>query len=736
MMRTTICYSMLLFLAAGVGSAWADVQFTDVFVGGAEGPGGKPHYRIPSLIVAPNGDLIAFAEGRPVQNDPGEVGGVLQNVVYKRSTDGGATWSPFSVLADGQYNYSDPRAVFDLVNGKLMVHYTQWPDGVGSGAVPAGQGPESSVAYFRTSDDNGLTWNDPVNINQQAKSSSWMQLDTGPGLGIQLQWQTNPDRNGRIVIPAWVREVGAGSTVFRNVSLYSDDHGTNWQRSPVISSVEANENQVVELNDGTLMLDARQRGASNFRVRSISTDGGATWGPTYSGDIPVVKVNTGLARYSATRSGDDRNRILYSGPLGATPGQSQGTLADFVNLGVWTSYDEGKSFINPIQIASGYASYSTLQKLVDGSIGSLYEAAETTLLRFANFSLSDLETMNVSPQLTHYDGFGNNIDRLRGGIGWTSAWTGSGVATNAESPALGGTGLSYAGGVFPVQSGRIDLSSGHNLATRQLATPIDLNTNTTTYVAFLVSAALDTSSNTSSEEYLSLELRDSSNVNRVRFGINSNEAFFVDTLGQIQLTEANALSRQNTYLLVAKIEAHDNNAPGKFDQISLKVFQSGVDPLPSNEDSMPWTVVGTNSSNSSALLDRIAFVSGSSATWSVDEVRIGTDFGAVIHNTLTRPGDFNLDGTVDTADYVVWRMHQNSAISLPNETATAGQVTQEDYEVWRLNFGRESNPAQSANVASVVPEPGAMEMLLLPWIIAQLRLRFQVPELVAGPKRI
>ncbi len=55
------------------------------------------------------------------------------------------------------------------------------------------------------------------------------------------------------------------------------------------------------------------------------------------------------------------------------------------------------------------------------------------------------------------------------------------------------------------------------------------------------------------------------------------------------------------------------------------------------------------------------------------------------------PGDFNGDGTVDSADYTVWRDNLGTNVSLPNEATTFGQVTEEDYETWRASFGAIAN---------------------------------------------
>jgi hypothetical protein len=75
-------------------------------------------------------------------------------------------------------------------------------------------------------------------------------------------------------------------------------------------------------------------------------------------------------------------------------------------------------------------------------------------------------------------------------------------------------------------------------------------------------------------------------------------------------------------------------------------------------------------------------------------------------------GDYNDDGIVDAADYVIWRKALSSgATSLPNETASLGVVDQEDYAAWRTNFGATQN--ESAAAGAAVPEPSVWAMILL-----------------------
>jgi hypothetical protein len=76
-------------------------------------------------------------------------------------------------------------------------------------------------------------------------------------------------------------------------------------------------------------------------------------------------------------------------------------------------------------------------------------------------------------------------------------------------------------------------------------------------------------------------------------------------------------------------------------------------------------------------------------------------------------GDYNSDGTVNAADYVVWREHSGQTFQLPNEVAgmTPGMVTAEDYTAWRARFGNASPAAGAGLGAAAVPEPSTFVSL-------------------------
>jgi probable HAF family extracellular repeat protein len=91
----------------------------------------------------------------------------------------------------------------------------------------------------------------------------------------------------------------------------------------------------------------------------------------------------------------------------------------------------------------------------------------------------------------------------------------------------------------------------------------------------------------------------------------------------------------------------------------------------------------------------------------------GTGWIAVLSEPLTPPpGDFNRDGTVDAADYVVWRKGLGTT------------YTQDDYNTWRSHLGQTAGSGSGATAggsafavanlpSSAIPEPASLALLLL-----------------------
>ena len=93
----------------------------------------------------------------------------------------------------------------------------------------------------------------------------------------------------------------------------------------------------------------------------------------------------------------------------------------------------------------------------------------------------------------------------------------------------------------------------------------------------------------------------------------------------------------------------------------------------------------------------------------------------LVNEYPTRPalvGDYNNDGIVDAADYVVWR--QGLGVTyMPN-----------DYEVWRPHFGQTAGSSSGASANAAVPEPATLVLMIFAagsWCLRRRRTAEKVP---------
>jgi autotransporter-associated beta strand protein len=79
-------------------------------------------------------------------------------------------------------------------------------------------------------------------------------------------------------------------------------------------------------------------------------------------------------------------------------------------------------------------------------------------------------------------------------------------------------------------------------------------------------------------------------------------------------------------------------------------------------------------------------------------------------NQLT--GDYNFDGAVDAADYIVWRNAMGGPFNFAADGDGDGTIDQDDFAVWQSNFGR-TLPTPASGSAAFVPEPTTLALCLL-----------------------
>ncbi len=379
--RQAATTTLLAALIVGLGvfracAGAANFDAVTVFRGGNDG---YNNFRIPAVVMAANGDVLAFCEARQ--------GGDLSEIdlVLKRSADGGKTWQPLEVVQDSddfrglfageqvQISVGNPAPVVDLLDpehsGRIWLPFTV----------------ENDRVFVTYSDDHGKTWANRRELTSEVKKKDWGWYATGPVHSIQLQRGTY---QGRLVVPCDHR-IGKGGHdggLLGAHALLSDDHGKTWRLGAVDDTYEdglnANETTVVELNDGRLYFNTRDHGgeAEGTRGGAFSSDGGESFDRTKGPyavftpsppqlDPPVVQ--SALLRAASRHWGDDRDLILFSGPDENGP-----TGKGRSDLRIRFSTDEAATWNDGPLIHEGLAAYSDMVRLDSGKYGVLFEAGK------------------------------------------------------------------------------------------------------------------------------------------------------------------------------------------------------------------------------------------------------------------------------------------------------------------------------------------------------------------------
>lgn len=361
-MKHPVRFLLLAWLMAPVFAAAAEPapapsapQHTLLF---RSGDHGSKFYRIPALVTAADGSVVAVADRR--HDSMGDLPNLI-DIVLRRSTDNGLTWSDQVVIAQHtpDRGFGDAALVVDRTSGDLICIFAS-----GCGLWKSTAEHPIDVCMARSS-DNGLTWSDIRYITPQIYGPECDNPAAAPISGLfAASGRALQLRDGTLAFVVAAHHTGEKWPPLYNYVCISENGGESWRLLPGTPGAYGDESKMVELADGSWLMSIRNPG-QGYRLYSLSHDRGRTWSkPAEWRELPDPACDGDIMRYSLRSEGARHDRLLHSIPADTTIRR---------NVSVAVSYDEGVTWPVRRSVWEGPSAYSSLTRLADGSIGLLSE---------------------------------------------------------------------------------------------------------------------------------------------------------------------------------------------------------------------------------------------------------------------------------------------------------------------------------------------------------------------------
>ena len=318
-------------------------------------------HRIPGMIVTNKGTLIVYNESRQAGDD-----WALMDILAQRSTDHGKSFGEFFKLAEGSAEHptvNNPVMVQDK-NGRIHFLYCE------DYTVNGGR------ALRRYSDDDGVTWSEPISVMEFTNPDYHNAFAFGPGHGIM----TN---DGTLIVPIWMVPKFHEAPIKKHTpsvvsSFYSKDNGETWAVGELLETTPQiicpNETAAVLTSDGRVHFNIRFQGYC--RAKAYSDNGYSGWSdyaPDYN--LPDPGCFGSVAAYN---DGKNPYTLIFAN---CADKESRSHVT------VWASLDDGKTYpISKLLDANrgGYVEVATDNKA--GLIYVIYEDKWGATDYFASFN--------------------------------------------------------------------------------------------------------------------------------------------------------------------------------------------------------------------------------------------------------------------------------------------------------------------------------------------------------------
>ena len=402
--------------------------------------GRAKNYRIPSMILTKSGTIVAAVDERWYGggDNPNLIGKVVRRsadngktwsdvIVAKEEVGKSKMTSSASI---------DPCLIYDKQNNIIVMIYTHTPAGVGILRASKGLGVDKDgnrlvyngkqvgtvkdnkifvdnidqgvmvdnignvckdgkdigniyerdgmykekntfFLYMQKSYDEGLTWTEPVCLNNQVKEKYMSFIGVGPGAGVVIQ---NGKYKGRYVCPIYYNTASGTILMLSNAVIYSDDQGETWHRgiSPnhnrkvlfyrvneklVLPTDMITESQLIELPNGDLKFFMRNHNPKKRILTAISKDGGNSWHDIkYQEQLPHC-----ICQCSVINAVDKDKPCTIFLNGADTQARKNGVIR--------LSYDYGENFEYSRQLIDGEFVYSSMVQMPNNEIGVLFEGS-------------------------------------------------------------------------------------------------------------------------------------------------------------------------------------------------------------------------------------------------------------------------------------------------------------------------------------------------------------------------
>lgn len=356
MTKTVLLCCAFAAFASGQVSRTAEDTFGSQQVLFSAGEASYFCFRIPALVTAGRGTVLAFAEARKTDCSDSDA----IDLVEKRTEDGGKTWSELHVLfRDGKHSVNQPAPIYDRQTGVLWLIFCK----------------DNQRVFVTQSKDDGLTWTEARDITQQTKDSGWKYVASGPGHGVQLS-------SGRLLMAAW-GDASPGPISWPPVwgeveftfTMFSDDHGATWQRGRPMYENLTEEGMVAETDDHRVYMALRSLHGKRRRAYAWSEDGGSSWSRIqFEEGLPEPPAHASIIHVQG-------KRFLFVNPA---------SDRDRVRLTVRMSEDDCKTWPFAKTLYAGSSAYSDLALAADGTVLCLFEAEHYSKMMVARFDIEEL----------------------------------------------------------------------------------------------------------------------------------------------------------------------------------------------------------------------------------------------------------------------------------------------------------------------------------------------------------